>query len=75
MDQVTLAERALSAAILEDSLLWSADHGSQHHRLARDESVALARDAGMSLQKIASGVGVTVGDVERMLSRGDAHNA
>ena len=68
MNQVTVAEQALSVAIREDGLLWSTVHGSHHNRLARDQAVARAHAAGMSLQAIAHGLGVKVSDIERILS-------
>jgi len=65
---MTVAEHALSVAVREDGLLWSTAHGSQHHRLARDQAASRAHAAGMSLQAIAHGLGVRVNDVERMLA-------
>ena len=68
VNHVGVAEHALSVAVREDGLLWSTEHGSQHHRLARDRAVSRARVAGMSLPALARGLGVKVSDIERMLA-------
>jgi hypothetical protein len=66
---------ALARAKAADDLIWSSPNRSGRHLRRRNQSVAEAVEADISMEQIADELGVLIGDVERMIASTDPHDA
>jgi hypothetical protein len=66
---------ALARAKEADDLIWSSQSRSRRHLRLRNQSVAEAVEAGVSIELIADELGVLIGDVEHMIASVDPRDA
>ena len=62
----SVGQEALVRARDADGLIWSTQSDSSGHRRARNQAVAEALAAGISIEQIADDLGVRIKDVEQM---------